>query len=1081
MSWRLAAAVAVAASSLVGGGAPGAAGPLLGVSAAAAATAAAAAGSSSNRSRSSSLKGAECFEYGYDYHGFDIHQMPLVLSASVCMEECARFAGCGVFTYDTVSRMCYLKSLGAFTDRRPAAQLVSGPRQCTFTSYCYDVGMDYYGEDVERVEGRYVMTPMDCQRLCSANPQCAFFSWKLSSHACYLKSAAAALNRRADADVTSGPRTCSTAGSQVAPRPDDYPTEFDPATAPTPCVETGVEYKGFTVKSTRAKSSAACHRECQHYSGCHYWTFSAQTEVCSLKSSEALNGRTQNVTTLDKVSAARDCIPVMPGCQYANVGVIGARLTTRSARSFDVCQIYCASHSGCTHFSHNVVTEECALWSSFNTYSQGTSTKAIVSGPAFCNAQEVCYEQSDYVGHNVDEDETGEVKSPAACQALCRRNSECHYWTYYANNKGCYLKDANAILGRTNDMTSLGRYSGPKYCTVSHGCVLINAVYTGLAFLQEEAEDYQVCSSICGGNTFCSAWTFHSGLGICSLFSDGALLARMPVRGAISGDKACTANASEEESCFDEGIFYNYKPISSVDALTAKACYAKCGANHNCKHWSFASGKCHMFGSYDPPPFRYDPDSVSGPQRCPGETLAGQNLRVNASPMLKTYTYSPLTCMRKCGQTPHCKFFSFLPGNDDLNCNLFEELTEDDIETFGLGELSPDLMGQLMPPSFVASQCSFSSPLSSVTVNSPLECQAECVATPLCEAWQTKPQPAAAAAMAAGASPAASGLTCSLFKSADNPSKIKEPDTVCGTKVLPGSIAMNLEAASVPTRVPTGERVTFLQCMNFCVENPDNVSWVFNYSSWCQCKDTIDPPEEGSLMGRINRPSPTLLFNVSYQPAGQAAVAAPFAGGPVAVAAAGTARAAAAPAAAVSLHAARRKLASGFTRRLQARPAAAGVRMVSSMNECIAECARDAMCSAWTFKDHNCSLFSAAAIPTPDTGAISGRRSTGEQPFTLELNKKWDAAPKVTSGAPLKRKWSAQDDDDDSKMPQAAAAGKESVPASVFECAEQASKGECFSFKSSEAGNVCYIYDDCVSMTDAGAEGYISGKVEDDY
>ena len=85
---------------------------------------------------------------------------------------------------------------------------------------------------------------------------------------------------------------------------------------------------------------------------------------------------------------------------------------------------------------------------------------------------EVCFEQSDYVGHNIEENETGEVSSPGVCQTLCQKNSDCYYWTWLQSNKGCYLKDANALQGRTNDATALGRFSGPKYCNISYGAFI---------------------------------------------------------------------------------------------------------------------------------------------------------------------------------------------------------------------------------------------------------------------------------------------------------------------------------------------------------------------------------------------------------------------------------------------------------------------------------------------------------------------------------------------------------------------------------------------------------------------------------
>lgn len=257
-------------------------------------------------------RSAECFEYGYDYSGYDIHQVNFVKSPAACMTECAAFRNCGFWTYDTFSRICYLKSAGAFIDRKPSHGMVSGPRQCSFSSYCFEVGVDYYGHDVDKVEGRYVMTPADCQRLCTGNPECAFFSWKFSTHSCFLKSSPAILNRREDPDVTSGPRTCSGI-LPMTPLPSDFPIEFDPSAAPPSCIEANVEYRGHNIRTAKTKSAAACHGQCLKLRDCQYWTWSSQSHVCALKNEGALNGRTENESTLDKVSGAKSCVPVMPG------------------------------------------------------------------------------------------------------------------------------------------------------------------------------------------------------------------------------------------------------------------------------------------------------------------------------------------------------------------------------------------------------------------------------------------------------------------------------------------------------------------------------------------------------------------------------------------------------------------------------------------------------------------------------------------------------------------------------------------------------------------------------------------------
>lgn len=280
-----------------------------------------------------SARNGECFEYGYSYQGYDVYQAPFVGSPSSCMSQCAAHRGCGFWTYDTQTRVCYLKSAGAVTGRFPSSAMVSGPKQCTFSQNCFEVGVDYYGYDIEKIEGRYVMTPQDCQRLCTGNPQCAFFSWKQKSHACYLKSASAILARREDPDVTSGPRSCANPGGGP-PHAGDFPMEFDPNTAPQPCVESSVEYRGYNVKTARTRSAAACQRECQQMPECHYWTWSSQSNLCSLKNQNAPSGRTENAFTLDKVSGARDCIPVIPG-ELRGSSVPAALVHAHSAMAID--------------------------------------------------------------------------------------------------------------------------------------------------------------------------------------------------------------------------------------------------------------------------------------------------------------------------------------------------------------------------------------------------------------------------------------------------------------------------------------------------------------------------------------------------------------------------------------------------------------------------------------------------------------------------------------------------------------------------------------------------------------------------
>lgn len=82
-----------------------------------------------------------------------------------------------------------------------------------------------------------------------------------------------------------------------------------------------------------------------------------------------------------------------------------------------------------------------------------------------------------------------------------------------------------------------------------------------------ETEDYLLCSSKCAEHPFCTAWTYHGDMRLCSLFSGEPTLLSKPVRGAVSALKNCFQQEEEEQSCFDEGIQYPLDNVVKVQEL----------------------------------------------------------------------------------------------------------------------------------------------------------------------------------------------------------------------------------------------------------------------------------------------------------------------------------------------------------------------------------------------------------------------------------------------------------------------------------------------------------------------------------
>lgn len=164
------------------------------------------------------------------------------------------------------------------------------------------------GYDINRVEGKEVPSPQACQELCIMEPRCAFFSYKISTKDCYLKSAAAPIGRTADSDVTSGPRECS----QGPPNDDSEPPLED--TPEKSCAEGSVEYRGHDVASMRnVRSAPYCQQLCASNNACFYWTWDKSRQTCFLKDEYAIDFRVTGRQTVGKVSGAKYCLPINPG------------------------------------------------------------------------------------------------------------------------------------------------------------------------------------------------------------------------------------------------------------------------------------------------------------------------------------------------------------------------------------------------------------------------------------------------------------------------------------------------------------------------------------------------------------------------------------------------------------------------------------------------------------------------------------------------------------------------------------------------------------------------------------------------
>lgn len=272
--------------------------------------------------------------------------------------------------------------------------------------------------------------------------------------------------------------------------------------------------------------------------------------------------------------------------------------------------------------------------------------------------------------------------------------------------------------------------------------------------------------------------------------------------------------------------------------------------------------------------------------------------------------------MNKCAATPGCQGWVLVLGQQ-MNCNLFESVPDPDKNAL----TGKNPFGELVPLSTLATKCTFSDPLGSFMVSTPLECLAECQANEFCEAWQAK----------LSAAPN-SLVTCTLFFSANNPTTVKDFKTLCGTAILPGSLMGPLGGKVLYER-----NILLNFCRTMCADDLDCVAWQYSREGCTTYKENLPEPKQGdNAISSYKQQIPNILLNASYATPAQAGN--------------------------TSIRRGSRNQGSQY------QPA--------TVKGCMENCKSDSQCTAWTWKGGMCELFSTAPAPTEDNGALSGLRST---------------------------------------------------------------------------------------------------------
>lgn len=126
------------------------------------------------------MSNSSCFVEGVDYFGNDIRSVKTP-GRFKCAQECAEEPRCQFFTFNTSTKMCYLKHSNA--NKRNAAKGVSGSVDCIFPlRRCLQDRLDFYGNDVGHIRAENAEV---CAISCVAHSRCQHFTW--TDGDCFMK------------------------------------------------------------------------------------------------------------------------------------------------------------------------------------------------------------------------------------------------------------------------------------------------------------------------------------------------------------------------------------------------------------------------------------------------------------------------------------------------------------------------------------------------------------------------------------------------------------------------------------------------------------------------------------------------------------------------------------------------------------------------------------------------------------------------------------------------------------------------------------------------------------------------------
>ncbi|PHJ17229.1 microneme protein mic4 [Cystoisospora suis] len=283
-----------------------------------------------------------------------------LLSMKACQDVCRSTEGCTHFTYDSDSKVCYVKEgTPNWEDRQNG---MSATRDCggdlgsLLGSASSSEGSEENSSESEE-QCMYTLTTSEnpkiisgvrkeglgsCYSWCREKPNCTHFTYTEDTRMCELRSGE---------KVTFSPsrkKTLIMRGCRVPGVEDSGELSKAPE-----CEKKDIGSTTAELKVVDASSFEICQDLCFGTDECTHVTFNSDSKKCFIK-----GGNPQWREYKNDFSFTVECY-ARASCFIARVGSLASMITHETRQSTKDCQDLCKSLSDCTHFTYNRSTKLC--------------------------------------------------------------------------------------------------------------------------------------------------------------------------------------------------------------------------------------------------------------------------------------------------------------------------------------------------------------------------------------------------------------------------------------------------------------------------------------------------------------------------------------------------------------------------------------------------------------------------------------------------------------------------------------------------------------------------------------------------